>query len=114
MSPRHAIPSMTTRQDIEVLKRVLPVMYEMNTSLTRPAGTIVPIHIWWAEHEKPIGDFNEHTFRKALMPTLKEGVVEPKSLEDYDVPSLEALKAAGIPTDAVEDLCVKYVSSSLR
>ncbi len=99
-------------KDIEVAKRILPLMFTTSTSLTRPAGSIVPIHIWWYDHENPLGDFNEHKFRSVLTPRKKEDPETPSvSLDDYYVPGLADLEEAGLPTEGVQDLCDFHVGT---
>jgi CRISPR/Cas system type I-B associated protein Csh2 (Cas7 group RAMP superfamily) len=79
--------------DIEFFKVTLPDMFAMTTSASRPGGSINMIHIWWAEHQSILGDFNEMKFWESLTPTRKDGSNEPStSLDDYIIPTPEIAK----------------------
>jgi len=61
------------------------------------------VRAYYAEHSKSICSFNENDFRNACVPVLKEGVDDPKSLDDYKIKSAEDIgNELGIK---VVDLC---------
>lgn len=73
-------------EDIELLKKLLPLVWDFSTSLTRPAHSINMLHVWWGEHENSIGSFSSDKFYSDLMPVLKDPNKQPASREDYNIP----------------------------
>lgn len=97
---RHAELARTTLKDVEVLKRCLKLIWDQNPSRCRPAGSIRFPHLWWGQHSNAIGSFNVFDFYNRLTPTLKAGVDQPNSIDDFVVPDATAVR----DLVAVEDI----------
>lgn len=81
----------TTKEDIEVLKFVLPKIFNFTGSASRPVGSIIPRHLWWYEHKNALGDINEYDFWENLTPSVLDGIENPKSIRDYYIPTPEKI-----------------------
>ena len=101
INPMDAHKTNTTTKDAEVFLAVFPHAMSVTTSCSRPSVRVV--RAYYAEHSKSICSFNENDFRNACVPVLKEGVDDPKSLDDYEIKSAEDIgNELGIN---VVDLC---------
>jgi len=73
-------------QDIELMKRVIPLAYAHTRSHARPLVEIR--HAWYIEHQNPLGSCSDFALLDALCPKKKTDENEPsKSWDDYDVPT---------------------------
>jgi Cas7 group CRISPR-associated protein Csh2 len=68
INPHIAHRTNATTDDVEVLKSVLPYMFQINASNARPAASISVRHIWWRNHTNAIGSFNQFQWYESLMP----------------------------------------------
>lgn len=78
-----------TAEDLELLKFMLPYVYQHTASAIRPQISV--LHAWFAEHKNTLGSCPEHLFINALTPKIKAGVTQPISASDYDIPEREDL-----------------------
>ena len=93
VNPHVAHHTNTTAEDIEVLKKVMPYMFQLTASAARPAGSITPVHLWWADHENSIGSFNEYEFYRQLTPHKKAEAESPSErMAEYEIPAKVTLK----------------------
>ncbi len=76
-------------EDLELLKFMLPYVYQHTASAIRPQISV--LHAWFAEHKNTLGSCQEHLFINALTPSLKKGVTQPRSANDYDIPERDDL-----------------------
>jgi Cas7 group CRISPR-associated protein Csh2 len=77
----------TSEEDIEVLKSTLKYIFSTSSSASRPAGSIRMARLWWAEHDNPLGSFNEFDFWDKLRPKKIDSPDAPsKSIDDYVIP----------------------------
>lgn len=66
---------------------ILPKIYDLNQSCSRPVGSVRIRHCWWAEHTRSIGSFNANEIFDKLIPIPKNGYNAPsKTINDYDIP----------------------------
>lgn len=88
VNPGIAHRTRTTQEDVNILKNLLPVMFQLTSSCSRPADTISVLHVWWRDHTKPNGSFNEPEFFKNLKPKRNGNnpLAPSLSLEDYTIP----------------------------
>ena len=104
VNPHIAHHTRTTPDDIEVLKKIFPHMFNLTASAARPAGSITPIHIWWADHANSLGSFNEYKFFEQMTPRRKDGTTTPStSLDDYIIPDDPKIKGCTV-TDLMENV----------
>jgi CRISPR-associated protein Csd2 len=104
INPTAATKTGCTRQDIELLLKLIPYAYPHTASHIRPLVEVR--HAWYVEHKAPLGSFSEFRFIEAMTPTKKQNPEKPStSWSDYAVPT-------NLPEDLQEkahnfhDLCV--------
>jgi Cas7 group CRISPR-associated protein Csh2 len=85
VNPSIALKTGATAEDLELLKFMLPYVYQHTASAIRPQISI--LHAWCAEHKNTLGSCPEHLFINALTPKIKSGVTRPVSVDDYTIPA---------------------------
>lgn len=108
INPSVAKKTGATLTDIELFQFVTPHIYAHTTSAIRPNIDI--IHAWMAEHKSPLGSCPEYLLMNALMPKVKEGIQIPSSINDYIIPTLDALGDIKGRFNHIEDLMEKQWS----
>ena len=89
VNPSIAKKTGATAEDLELLKFMLPYVYQHTASAIRPQISV--LHAWFAEHKNTLGSCPEHLFINALTPKLKAGATQPSSANDYDIPERDDL-----------------------
>lgn len=81
-------------EDAEKIHNALITLFENDASSTRPEGSMAVERVYWWKHNSKIGDYPTVKVHKSVNITLKEGVLNPKSVDDYEinVTELEGLK----------------------
>lgn len=72
-------------QDAEVIKQSLIHLFENDASSSRPEGSMEVHKVIWWEHPNPTGKYSSAKVHRALKIGVKDGVKEPKSIDDYDI-----------------------------
>lgn len=85
VNPHCAHLTNAAQEDIDILKKILPHIFETSSSCARPSGSMNLQHVWWADHSNTIGSFKETEFINNLKPTAKND--KPICLSDYNVPN---------------------------
>lgn len=105
VNPSAAAKSGCDRDDIELLKFLIPHAYTHTASGIRPQVEIA--HAWYAEHQSPLGSCPDPLLLAALTPKKRQHCEEPSlTLADYEVPE-------DLPDElrrrltSFEDLCLK-------
>ena len=91
-----------TGEDLELLKFMVPYVYQHTASAIRPQISI--LHAWFAEHKNTLGSCPEHLFINALTPKVKPEVTRPASASDYEIPGKNELGALKNRFKNIEDL----------
>lgn len=83
-----------TIKDTEKIKEALITLFANDTSSARPDGSMEVNKVYWWEHNSKIGQYSSAKVHKSLQISLKEGLNEAKSFEDYSftLNNLEGLK----------------------
>ncbi len=89
VNPSIAKKTGATSEDLDLLKFMLPYVYQHTASAIRPQISV--LHAWFAEHKNTLGSCPEHLFINALTPKLKADVTKPASANDYDIPERDDL-----------------------
>ncbi|MCU7937064.1 MAG: type I CRISPR-associated protein Cas7 [Candidatus Thiodiazotropha sp. (ex Dulcina madagascariensis)] len=89
VNPSIAKKTGATSEDLDLLKFMMPYVYQHTASAIRPQISV--LHAWFAEHKNTLGSCPEHLFINALTPKLKEGVSQPASVKDYEIPNRKDL-----------------------
>ena len=83
VNPNYAAKSGCTASDIELLKLLIPVAYDLNRSAIRPDVRIR--HAWYIEHRSALGSCPDYLLLEALTPTRIGDANEPSSTwADYE------------------------------
>ncbi len=82
VNPNYAHKSGCTADDIELLKLVIPYVYDLNRSYIRPDVRLR--HAWYIEHKNVLGSCPEHLLIEALTPQrLGNAADASRSWADY-------------------------------
>jgi CRISPR-associated protein Csd2 len=104
VNPSAAHKSGCTKQDIDLLLRIIPFAYPHTRSHARPMVELR--HAWYIEHKNVLGSCSDFSLIGALTPTKKHESNKPSTCwEDYDVPTKlpENLKAkVGLVRDLMD------------
>lgn len=86
VNPSAAHKSGCTKQDIDLLLKVIPFAYPHTRSHARPMVEVR--HAWFIEHKNVLGSCSDFALIAALTPKKKQDADQPsKSWDDYDVPT---------------------------
>jgi CRISPR-associated protein Csd2 len=86
VNPSAAHKSGCTKQDIELLLKVIPFAYPHTRSHARPMVEVR--HAWYIEHKNALGSCSDFALIAALTPKKKEDASQPsQSWDDYVVPT---------------------------
>jgi len=89
VNPSVAKKTGATAEDLDLLKFMLPYVYQHTASAIRPQISV--LHAWFAEHKNTLGSCPEHLFINALTPKLKAEVTHSTSADDYNIPERDDL-----------------------
>lgn len=90
-----------TEEDAEKIKECLRTLFINDASAARPDGSMEVVTVYWWKHNNKIGQYSAKKVHDTLSVQLKEGVVVPACIEDYDIkvenlPDLQPEIIAGI------------------
>ena len=87
-----------SEEDAEVIKECLRTLFVNDACATRPDGSMVVNRLYWFTHNTKEGQYPAYEVHNSVHVKLKEGVMTPKSFDDYVVTreELEGLKCEGI------------------
>lgn len=102
VNPSIAKKTGATDEDLNLLKFMMPYVYQHTASAIRPQISV--LHAWFAEHKNTLGSCPEHLFINALTPRLKAGVTHPSSSNDYDIPERDSISELKDKFKEVRDL----------
>jgi CRISPR-associated protein Csd2 len=107
VNPMMATKSGCSALDIDLLKFVIPHAYRATASAIRPFVELR--HVWYAEHQSPLGSCPDSRILDALTPTKSHDSERAStSLDEYDIPDDKNLPAVLRKRLAsFEDLCLK-------
>lgn len=74
-----------SEEDAELLKEALRTLFINDASSARPDGSMEVVSVYWWRHNNKIGQYSAAKVHDSLKISLKEGVLIPASLEDYDI-----------------------------
>ena len=103
VNPNYAHKSGCTKQDIDLMKALIPYAYSHNRSAVRP--NVELRQAWYCEHPNPLGSCSDFDIINALTPRrIGEADAPSKSLQDYEL-------AAGLPEGLKEKVkCVDLMA----
>lgn len=99
VNPTAAVKSGCKSEDIELLKRILPLAYRHTASHIRSG--VEPRHIWYVEHTSPLGSCSDFALLDALKPQFHENGPST-AWSQYTVPSALPESLVGKVTSCVD------------
>lgn len=90
-----------SEDDAEKLKEALRTLFINDASAARPDGSMEVVQVYWWRHDNKIGQYSSAKVHDSLKITLRDGIVTPTSVNDYEIvldklPGLEPEIIAGI------------------
>ncbi|MBS6475910.1 MAG: type I-C CRISPR-associated protein Cas7/Csd2 [Clostridiales bacterium] len=77
-------------EDAQTVKECLRTLFANDASAARPDGSMEIYKLYWWEHNSEIGQYSSASVHRLVQVSLKEGVVVPTGMEDYEI-SLQTL-----------------------
>ena len=74
-----------SEEDAEKLKEALRTLFINDSSSARPDGSMEVVSVYWWRHNNKIGQYSAAKVHDSLKINLKEGVLLPFSVEDYEI-----------------------------
>lgn len=74
-----------SEEDAEKLKEALRTLFINDASSARPDGSMEVVRVYWWRHNNKIGQYSAAKVHDSLSISLKENVMIPASVEDYDI-----------------------------
>ena len=90
-----------SEEDAEKLKEALRTLFINDASAARPDGSMEVVAIYWWKHNNKIGQYSAAKVHDSLKVRLKEDVLIPASVEDYEI-TLEDLP--GLKAEVIEGI----------
>lgn len=90
-----------SEEDAEKIKEALRTLFINDASSARPDGSMEVVKVYWWKHNNKIGQYSAAKVHDSLKINLKEGVLIPASVEDYQI-TLEELP--GLESEIIEGM----------
>lgn len=74
-----------TKEDAEKIKESLRTLFINDASAARPDGSMEVVKVYWWKHNNKIGQYSTAKVHRSLSVCLREGVVYPQSIDDYQI-----------------------------
>ncbi len=74
-----------SEEDAGKLKKALLTLFVNDETSARPSGSMEVVKLVWWMHNCPTGQYSPAKVHRLLSVTLKDGVDNPMSVEDYDI-----------------------------
>ena len=74
-----------SQADAEKLKEALRTLFINDASSARPDGSMEVVSVYWWRHNNKIGQYSAAKVHDSLKIILKEGVLIPTSVDDYEI-----------------------------
>jgi CRISPR-associated protein Csd2 len=74
-----------TEDDAEKIKEALRTLFINDASSARPDGSMEVVRVFWWRHANKIGQYSAAKVHDSIKIELKEGIVIPQSVEDYNI-----------------------------
>jgi CRISPR-associated protein Csd2 len=85
MNPQLAEKTGFTDKDADAIKAALKTLFRNDESSARPAGSMEVHKMYWWEQKPGVKQFSSAKIHRSLVAKVKDGVTEPKSIDDYDI-----------------------------
>lgn len=74
-----------SEEDAEKIKEALRTLFINDASAARPDGSMEVVKVYWWRHNNKVGQYSAAKVHDSLKISLKEDVMIPASVEDYDI-----------------------------
>ena len=74
-----------TEEDAEKIKESLRTLFINDASVARPDGSMEVVKVYWWKHNNKMGQYSTAKVHRSLSVCLREGVVYPQSIDDYQI-----------------------------
>lgn len=74
-----------SEEDADKLKEALRTLFVNDASAARPDGSMEVVNVYWWRHNNKIGQYSAAKVHDSLKITLKETVVIPSDVTDYEI-----------------------------
>lgn len=71
--------------DAEKIHHAIITLFENDASTARPEGSMNVERVYWWKHNSNLGQYSTAQVHRSVDVKLKEGIIIPKSIEDYDI-----------------------------
>jgi CRISPR-associated protein Csd2 len=86
MNPQLASKTGFSDEDAQAIKEALRTLFRNDASSARPEGSMEVYKVYWWEHNSPNGQYSSAKVHRSLKVKVKDGVEEPKDIEEhYDI-----------------------------
>ena len=72
-------------EDAEKIKEAIRTLFVNDSSSARPDGSMVMHKLYWWKHNCKIGQYSSHKVHNSIEIKKKEGVRNPRKIEDYEI-----------------------------
>lgn len=90
-----------SEEDAEKIKEALRTLFVNDASAARPDGSMEAVSVYWWKHNNKIGQYSAAKVHDSLKISLKEGVLIPASVSDYEI-RIDALD--GLEPEIIEGM----------
>jgi CRISPR-associated protein Csd2 len=85
INPQLASKTGFSEKDAESIKKALINLFQNDASSARPEGSMEVYKVYWWKHNSPNGQYSSAKVHRCLEVSVKPDIIEPKSLNDYDI-----------------------------
>ena len=90
-----------SEEDAEKIKEALRTLFINDASAARPDGSMEVVRVYWWRHNNKIGQYSAAKVHDSLKISLKEDVMIPSSVEDYNI---ELDELSGLMPEIIEGI----------
>ena len=90
-----------SEEDADTVKECLRTLFVNDASSARPDGSMEVVRLYWWKHNCKEGQYSSARVHRSVKATLKEGIVIPTSVDDYEI-TVEALE--GLAPEVIDGL----------
>lgn len=91
-----------TKEDAEAVKKALATLFINDASAARPEGSMEVVKLYWFEHNCKEGQYSSAEVHRSVVAKLKDGCINPKSADDYEISYNEL---PGLACEDVSGVC---------
>ncbi len=74
-----------SEEDAEKIKEALRTLFINDASSARPDGSMEVVQVYWWKHNNKIGQYSAAKVHNSLKVQLKDGILTPASVDDYEI-----------------------------